>query len=260
MQTFATRLSAQRPPSCLLRGAWRCGAGMSAASREQPHHHRREASSALASALASSARAAPFASSASRGSSSSSSSRHSRHQHSSVAARAAPHGDRPPAPPSASAAPAAAAADADVSSGDDDAAPRNGSNHPNPNASSGTESDTNDDGGSGSKWGVYGSLPPPPSSLPVWDAARFGSGASPSLDPRRRIYCNRSLNMAGVRAVGFDLDYTLASYRPETFEALAHAQTVDKLVSCFGYPPRLKELGFEWRYMTRGLIMDKKRG
>jgi len=66
--------------------------------------------------------------------------------------------------------------------------------------------------------------------------------------------------MAGVAAVGFDLDYTLASYRPETFEALAHAQTVDKLVACFGYPPRLKELGFEWRYMTRGLIMDKRRG
>jgi hypothetical protein len=29
-----------------------------------------------------------------------------------------------------------------------------------------------------------------------------------------------------LQAVGFDLDYTLAQYRPETFEALAHAKTV----------------------------------
>ncbi len=33
------------------------------------------------------------------------------------------------------------------------------------------------------------------------------------------------------QAVGFDMDYTLAQYRPETFEALAHKETVDKLVS-----------------------------
>ena len=37
-------------------------------------------------------------------------------------------------------------------------------------------------------------------------------------DDRRRIYCNRSLNMTSIRAVGFDMDYTLAQYKPETFE------------------------------------------
>ena len=74
--------------------------------------------------------------------------------------------------------------------------------------------------------------------------------ASP-LDVRRRVFCNRSLNMKSIRAVGFDMDYTLAQYRPETFEALAYRLTVDKLVSVFGYPALIKEFEFDWRYMVR---------
>lgn len=54
--------------------------------------------------------------------------------------------------------------------------------------------------------------------------------------PCRRIFCNRSLNMKSIAAVGFDMDYTLAQYKPEAFETLAHEQTVDKLVKFFGYP------------------------
>lgn len=106
-------------------------------------------------------------------------------------------------------------------------------------------------------------------------------------------------------------------YKPETFETLAHQQTIDKLVKVFGYPEvskgvvvavllfpafchpmqdppspsfgraaaataaaanrfqdqlisalsvlpsalqSLYELQFDWRYMTRGLVIDKKRG
>jgi len=29
-----------------------------------------------------------------------------------------------------------------------------------------------------------------------------------------------------IQAIGFDMDYTLAQYKPETFEGLAHQQTV----------------------------------
>ena len=73
--------------------------------------------------------------------------------------------------------------------------------------------------------------------------------ASP-LDVRRRVFCNRSLNMKSIRAVGFDMDYTLAQYKPESFEALAYRLTVDKLVSVFGYPALIKEFEFDWRYMV----------
>jgi len=66
--------------------------------------------------------------------------------------------------------------------------------------------------------------------------------------------------MASIAAVGFDMDYTLAQYKPDTFEALAYRLTVDKLVAVFGYPPVLKEFEFDWRYMTRGLVIDKRRG
>ena len=36
-------------------------------------------------------------------------------------------------------------------------------------------------------------------------------------------------------------DYTMAQYRPETFEVLAHTETVKKLVQRLGYP----EVGVE---------------
>ncbi|KDD74290.1 hypothetical protein H632_c1427p0, partial [Helicosporidium sp. ATCC 50920] len=66
--------------------------------------------------------------------------------------------------------------------------------------------------------------------------------------------------MRHISAVGFDLDYTLAQYRPETFEHLAHTETVKKLVSSLGYSEKLYDLPFEWYLLTRGLVIDKARG
>lgn len=73
-----------------------------------------------------------------------------------------------------------------------------------------------------------------------------------------------------------------SQYKPEHFEALTYRLTVDKLVTVFGYPevchktcqhvsctlvymqsPRtqsLRALQFDWRYMMRGLTIDKHRG
>ncbi|THG19141.1 hypothetical protein TEA_024119 [Camellia sinensis var. sinensis] len=76
----------------------------------------------------------------------------------------------------------------------------------------------------------------------------------------KRIFCNRSLNMTSIVAVGFDMDYTLAQYKPETFESLAYEGTIRKLVYDLGYPPMLLEWTFDWKYMVRGLVLDKKRG
>ncbi|KAF8065819.1 nt5c2 [Scenedesmus sp. PABB004] len=104
---------------------------------------------------------------------------------------------------------------------------------------------------------LYGDIPAPPSSrLALWTEQPWGA----ALPAGRQIFCNRSLNMKQIKAVGFDMDYTLAQYKPDTFEQLAHSQTVDKLVSVFGYPPSLYDLTFDWRHMMRGLIIDKKRG
>jgi HAD superfamily 5'-nucleotidase-like hydrolase len=82
---------------------------------------------------------------------------------------------------------------------------------------------------------------------------------SNAIDPKYRIYCNRSLNMKGIRAIGFDMDYTLAMYKPETFETLAYSETLKKLVA-LGYPQEVQEWVFDWSYMLRGLAIDKQSG
>lgn len=39
-----------------------------------------------------------------------------------------------------------------------------------------------------------------------------------------------------MQAIGFDMDYTLSQYRPETFEVLAYNLTISKLIQNFNYP------------------------
>ncbi|CAH8355859.1 unnamed protein product [Eruca vesicaria subsp. sativa] len=89
---------------------------------------------------------------------------------------------------------------------------------------------------------------------------QFHNVGSKEIDIRNQIFCNRSLNMKNIIAVGFDMDYTLAQYKSETFESLAYEGTVRKLVYDLGYPKELLEWTFDWNYMVRGLVLDKKRG
>ncbi|MQM06982.1 hypothetical protein Taro_039820 [Colocasia esculenta] len=90
----------------------------------------------------------------------------------------------------------------------------------------------------------------------IWSTPGWGR----KIAMGKQIFCNRSLNMRNVVAVGFDMDYTLAQYMPETFESLAYEGTVRKLVYNLGYPSELLEWSFDWEYMVRGLVLDKKRG
>lgn len=77
---------------------------------------------------------------------------------------------------------------------------------------------------------------------------------------RGEILCNRALNMAGIEAVGFDMDYTLAEYYSEAFESLSARGALEKLVSVMGYPEKLLNIEYDHDYFIRGLIVDKKRG
>ncbi|XP_022875857.1 5'-nucleotidase domain-containing protein 4-like isoform X1 [Olea europaea var. sylvestris] len=90
----------------------------------------------------------------------------------------------------------------------------------------------------------------------IWSSPKAGQ----KIDIGKQIFCNRSLNMKNIVAVGFDMDYTLAQYKPETFESLAYEGTVRKLVYDLQYPSELLEWTFDWKYMVRGLVLDKKRG
>ncbi|XP_011649622.1 5'-nucleotidase domain-containing protein 4 isoform X3 [Cucumis sativus] len=88
----------------------------------------------------------------------------------------------------------------------------------------------------------------------------WSSAEECKIDIGKQIFCNRSLNMKNIVAVGFDMDYTLAQYKPETFESLAYEGTIRKLVYDLGYSEELLNWSFDWKYMVRGLVLDKRRG
>eukprot|EP00871_Galdieria_phlegrea_P005658 jgi/Galph1/6093/GphlegSOOS_G4661.1 len=65
--------------------------------------------------------------------------------------------------------------------------------------------------------------------------------------------------MQSITAVGFDMDYTLAQYSPESFEVLAYEGALKKLVN-IGYPKQLLDWNYDPSYYIRGLIIDKVNG
>jgi len=75
----------------------------------------------------------------------------------------------------------------------------------------------------------------------------------------QRIYVNRNLRLDSMRAIGFDMDHTLAVYKSLPFERLAFEKTTQKLVAR-GYPRSLLRLRYRQEFVVRGLIVDKGRG
>ncbi|AKT40820.1 HAD-IG family 5'-nucleotidase [Chondromyces crocatus] len=79
-----------------------------------------------------------------------------------------------------------------------------------------------------------------------------------SPPPRARgIYCNRTLNLRSIKAIGYDMDYTLIHYRVETWERRAYEYLQQHLVSQ-GWP--VSELAFDPELVIRGLILDTQLG
>ena len=75
----------------------------------------------------------------------------------------------------------------------------------------------------------------------------------------RRICCNRELDMKDIKAVGFDMDYTLAQYNYE-FDMLAFEGAKEKLIG-MGYPKKsVLSFRFDPTEHRRGLVIDKALG
>lgn len=74
------------------------------------------------------------------------------------------------------------------------------------------------------------------------------------------ILCNRALNMSKIKAIGFDMDYTLAMYNSEQFETLAANSALKKLVYELGYPAALLNVDYDHSFFIRGLVVDKQYG
>lgn len=92
-------------------------------------------------------------------------------------------------------------------------------------------------------------------------APEFDSPSGSVFPPpaRRRVYCNRNLRLDQIKAVGFDMDYTLAIYRQAEMDRLSIEATVGKLVDR-GYPEELLSMRYRTDFPIRGLLIDRKLG
>jgi hypothetical protein len=70
------------------------------------------------------------------------------------------------------------------------------------------------------------------------------------LPPERKvsifdIFCNRELKMSHIKAIGFDMDYTLAQYQQPAFDQLAFDGAKEKLVHKLGYPEQVLDFTYD---------------
>jgi len=74
------------------------------------------------------------------------------------------------------------------------------------------------------------------------------------------IFVNRTLNMKHIKAIGFDMDYTLVRYNSEAFEEMTYNEIKKKLIAEKNYPKEIKSLLFDYNRIIRGLVIDKPHG
>jgi 5'-nucleotidase len=79
----------------------------------------------------------------------------------------------------------------------------------------------------------------------------------PSPLAARGIFANRTLNLRSIRAIGYDMDYTLVHYHVEPWERRAYEHTRRRL-RARGWP--VDELRFDPELATRGLVIDTELG
>jgi HAD superfamily 5'-nucleotidase-like hydrolase len=73
----------------------------------------------------------------------------------------------------------------------------------------------------------------------------------------RGIFCNRTLNMRSIRAIGYDMDYTLIDYHVEEWERRAY-EYLKQAFLAKGWP--VQDLSFDSNLVCRGLIIDIEKG
>ena len=79
----------------------------------------------------------------------------------------------------------------------------------------------------------------------------------PTLSATRGIFCNRTLNLRRIRAIGYDMDYTLVHYHVDQWEGQAYEYIKMKLVDR-GWP--VEGLEFDPSMAIRGLVVDMAQG
>lgn len=76
--------------------------------------------------------------------------------------------------------------------------------------------------------------------------------------PRGRgVFCNRTLNFRALRAIGYDMDYTLVDYRADVFERRVYEMALESFLAD-GWP--VEGLVFDPEMVARGLVIDTELG
>lgn len=73
----------------------------------------------------------------------------------------------------------------------------------------------------------------------------------------RGIFCNRTLNMRAIKAVGYDMDYTLIHYKVQAWERRTYEYLKTQFAS-LGWP--VEHLEFDPDIVCRGLVVDTQEG
>lgn len=79
----------------------------------------------------------------------------------------------------------------------------------------------------------------------------------PAVPRGREIFCNRTLNLRAIKAIGYDMDYTLIHYNVDAWERQAYAHLKQKLHEA-GWP--VADLEFQPDFAMRGLVIDTELG
>ncbi|MCW8985071.1 MAG: HAD-IG family 5'-nucleotidase [Thermoanaerobaculales bacterium] len=77
------------------------------------------------------------------------------------------------------------------------------------------------------------------------------------VPPGRQIYSNRTLNLRTIRAIGYDMDYTLVHYRADVWEQRVYDRLKELFVAD-GWP--IQDLRFDPSLVIRGLVIDTELG
>lgn len=80
---------------------------------------------------------------------------------------------------------------------------------------------------------------------------------APSPPPERQVYANRTLNLRSLRAIGYDMDYTLVHYDADVWERAAFERTVQVLAQR-GVPTA--DFEFDPDQHIQGLVFDLELG
>lgn len=89
------------------------------------------------------------------------------------------------------------------------------------------------------------------------DTPAHDAPATGPAPPGRGVFCNRTLNLRSIGAIGYDMDYTLVHYHARAWEERAYARLRSNL-RALGWP--VEDLAFDPALVVRGLVVDLHTG